>query len=231
MPKNITILLVDDEPDILEIISYNLKKEGYGVHTAHNGTAALKKASKIKPNLILLDLMLPDMDGVEICENIRNISSLQNTLIAFLTARTEDYSMLAGLGAGADDYITKPVKPKILIEKVKSLLRRLPEEQEDEATTILKIADIEIHLNNYSVSKNGEDFSLPRREFELLYLLAKEPNRVFKREEILGKIWGNEIVVGNRTIDVHIRRLREKIGNGYFQTIKGVGYKFVNTKK
>lgn len=223
------ILLVDDEPDILEIISYNLKKEGYKIHTAENGKVALQKALKIKPDLILLDLMLPEMDGVEVCEKIRNTKTLHNTLITFLTARAEDYSVLAGLSAGADDYITKPIKPKILVKKVKSILRRLS--LKNQKLSILKIRDLQINTENYIVLKNEKEVFLTRREFELLVLLAQNPDKIFTREEILDEIWGTEVFVGSRTIDVHIRKLREKIGENYFKTIKRIGYRFIVVTK
>ncbi|HLV39445.1 response regulator transcription factor [Xanthomarina sp.] len=222
--KNIKILLVDDEPDILEIVSYNLSKEGYQIITASNGVKAVKKAKKEKPQLIILDVMMPEMDGIEACENIRKIPELNNTIITFLTARGEDYSQVAGFDAGADDYITKPIKPKLLISKVKALLRRLKEEEIEEP--ILKIGHLIIDREAYKVTFNNQDITLPRKEFELLSLLTSKPGKVFKREEILDKVWGNEVVVGDRTIDVHIRKLREKIGDHSFKTVKGVGYKF-----
>lgn len=220
--KEIKILLVDDEQDILEIIGYNLSQEGYQVFTANNGVEALEKAQKELPNLIILDVMMPEMDGMEACEKIRKIPSLQNTIITFLTARGEDYSQVAGFDAGADDYITKPVKPKVLVSKVKALLRRVKEESQGD---VLNVGDIEINREEYKIVKDGVEIILPRKEFELFYLLASKPGKVFKREEILDKVWGNEVVVGGRTIDVHIRKLREKIGDEWFKTIKGVGYK------
>lgn len=223
--KNITILLADDEPDILEIVGYNLSAEGYNVITAENGLKAVKLAKKKKPQLIILDVMMPEMDGIEACEQIRNIPELQDTIIAFLTARGEDYSQMAGFDAGADDYITKPIKPKVLVSKVKALLRRFREE--DEASNVVKIGDLVINRDEYKVIKDGEELVLPRKEFELLSLLASKPGKVFNREEILDNVWGNEVVVGGRTIDVHIRKLREKIGDESFKTVKGVGYKFV----
>ncbi|MCX7547000.1 response regulator transcription factor [Xanthomarina sp. F1114] len=222
--KDIKILLVDDEPDILEIVGYNLSNEGYQIITANNGVKAVKKAKKEKPQLIILDVMMPEMDGIEACENIRKIPELNNTIITFLTARGEDYSQVAGFDAGADDYITKPIKPKLLISKVKSLLRRLKEEEVEEP--VVKIGHLVIDREAYKVTLNNEDIVLPRKEFELLSLLTSKPGKVFKREEILDKVWGNEVVVGGRTIDVHIRKLREKIGNHSFKTVKGVGYKF-----
>ena len=223
--SDIKILLVDDEPDILEIVGYNLKNEGYLVYTASNGVEALKSAKKITPNLILLDIMMPEMDGIEACEKIRAIKSLENTLIAFLTARNEDYSQVAGFEAGADDYITKPIKPKVLVSKVKSLLRRLKAENQADSTVI--VGDITINRDEYVVFKGDKKIFLPRKEFELFSLLTSKPGKVFKRETILDRVWGNEVVVGGRTIDVHIRKLREKIGDNYFKTVKGVGYKFV----
>ena len=222
--NNFKILIVDDEPDILEIISYTLKTEGYFVYTAENGNKAIKLAKKIKPNLIILDVMMPEMDGIEACEIIRNDSEIGNTLIAFLSARGEDYSQVAGFNAGADDYITKPLKPKLLKSKIKSLLRRIYQDQEE----VIKIGSLTIDRTGYKVSLNGKDISLPRKEFELLFLLGSKPGKVFKREFILESVWGRDVVVGDRTIDVHIRKLREKIGNSYFKTIKGVGYKFQN---
>ena len=223
--RDVKILLVDDEPDILEIVGYNLKNEGYQVYTANNGLEALKSAKKITPNLILLDIMMPEMDGIETCEKIRAIKSLENTLIAFLTARNEDYSQVAGFDAGADDYITKPIKPKVLISKVKSLLRRLKAESQEDSS--VKIGDITINRDEYLIFKGDKKIFLPRKEFELFSLLTSKPGKVFKRETILDSVWGNEVVVGGRTIDVHIRKLREKIGDDYFKTVKGVGYKFV----
>ena len=223
--QDITILLVDDEPDILEIVGYNLSSEGYQVITAENGIKAVKLAKKKNPDLIILDVMMPEMDGIEACEQIRKIPELQNTIITFLTARGEDYSQVAGFDAGADDYITKPIKPKLLISKVKALLRRLKAEEGEE--NITTIGELTINRDEYKILKGKEEIILPRKEFELLSLLASNPGKVFKREDILNKVWGNEVVVGGRTIDVHIRKLREKIGDKKFKTVKGVGYKFV----
>ena len=223
--KDIKILLVDDEPDILEIVGYNLTSEGYQVITAENGLQAVKKAKKEKPQLIILDVMMPEMDGIEACEQIRKIDDLDNTIITFLTARGEDYSQVAGFDAGADDYITKPIKPKVLVSKVKALLRRFKDEDVNE--NIVKIGHLVINRDEYKIELKGKEIILPRKEFELLSLLASKPGKVFKREDILDKVWGNEVVVGGRTIDVHIRKLREKIGDDYFKTVKGVGYKFV----
>lgn len=224
--EDIKILLVDDEPDILEILKYNLSSEGYKIYTAKNGIEAVEKAKKKTPDLIILDVMMPEMDGVEACEVIRRTNGLEDTIIAFLTARSEDYSQLAGFEAGADDYITKPIKPKVFISKVKSLLRRL-KNGEDNGAEILKAGNLIINREEYKVINNGNELVLPRKEFELLALLASKPDKVFKRGVILDKVWGQEVVVGGRTIDVHIRKLREKIGDDHFKTIKGVGYKFV----
>lgn len=221
----IKILLVDDEPDILEIVGYNLSSEGYQVSTANNGLKAIEVAKKEQPHLIILDVMMPEMDGIEACEQIRKIPELSNAIITFLTARGEDYSQVAGFDAGADDYITKPVKPKVLLSKVKALLRRL--NASEVADTSLTIGGLVINRDEYKVLKGEEEIILPRKEFELLSLLASKPGKVFKREDILNKVWGNEVVVGGRTIDVHIRKLREKIGDTSFKTVKGVGYKFV----
>jgi len=224
--QNIRILLVDDEPDILEILSYNLSSQGYQVFTAKNGVEGVEKAKKKKPHLIVLDVMMPEMDGIEACEIIRNTKGLENTIITFLTARGEDYSQVAGFEAGADDYITKPIKPKVLVSKVKALLRRLREDS-NLSEEVLKVGDIIINREEYKVVNNGREIVLPRKEFELLALLASKPEKVYKREVILDKVWGQEVVVGGRTIDVHIRKLREKIGDHHFKTVKGVGYKFV----
>ncbi len=223
--SDVKILLVDDEPDILEIVGYNLKNEGYQVYTASNGSEALKMAKKITPHLILLDIMMPEMDGIEACEKIRKVKELEHVIISFLTARGEDYSQVAGFDAGADDYITKPIKPKVLLSKIKSLLRRLKKNEEQDTST--RIGDILINREEYVVFKGDEKIVLPKKEFELFSLLTSKPGKVFKRETILDSVWGNEVVVGGRTIDVHIRKLREKIGDDFFKTIKGVGYKFV----
>jgi two-component system alkaline phosphatase synthesis response regulator PhoP len=224
--KDIKILLVDDEPDILEIVGYNLSNEGYQVITAENGLEGVKKAKKERPHLIILDVMMPEMDGIEACEIIRKNPDLKDTLITFLTARGEDYSQVAGFDAGADDYITKPIKPKVLVSKVKALLRRFKEQ--DVENENVKIGNLVINREEYKIILEGTEIVLPRKEFELLSLLASKPGKVFKREEILDKVWGNDVIVGGRTIDVHIRKLREKIGDDSFKTIKGVGYKFVD---
>ncbi len=223
--KEIKILLVDDEPDILEIVGYNLTNEGYQVFTAENGLLGVAQAKKHKPHLIILDVMMPEMDGIEACEKIRSIPELSETVITFLTARGEDYSQVAGFEAGADDYITKPIKPKVLLSKVKALLRRF--KTTEAAGTIIKTGDIVINREEYKVLVGKKELILPRKEFELLWLLASKPGKVFKRDVILDSVWGNDVVVGGRTIDVHIRKLREKIGDERFKTVKGVGYKIV----
>lgn len=224
-PSEIKILLVDDEPDILELVGFLLRKEGYTVFTASGGKEGVEIARREQPALIILDVMMPDMDGMETCEKIRQIPQLKDTLVTFLTALAEDYSMMAGFDAGADDYITKPVKPKVLVSKIKALLRRAGG-QDVQAETSLAAGDLVIDRDRYVVVNKGREIVLPRKEFELLSLLSSRPGRVFKRDEIMDTVWGNEVVVGGRTIDVHIRKLREKIGEDYFKTIKGVGYKF-----
>jgi two-component system alkaline phosphatase synthesis response regulator PhoP len=223
--KDITILLVDDEPDILDIISYNLKAEGYKVKTASSGREGVEKAKKVRPDLILLDVMMPEMDGIEACEQIRKTPGLEHTIIAFLTARGEDYSQVAGFEVGADDYIAKPVKPKVLTSRLKALLRRRPLKpaKSEERTTL---GDMVIDIERYHIEIKGKVVELPRKEFELLGLLASKPGKVFTRDEIMDRIWGTQVIVGGRTIDVHIRKLREKIGDERIKTIKGVGYKF-----
>lgn len=228
--NNLKILLVDDEIDILEFISYNLEKEGYKVFTAQNGADAIKLAEKKQPHLIILDVMMPEMDGIAACEEIRKIPSLSNTIIAFLTARGEDYSQIAGFEAGADDYITKPVRPKVLVSRVKALLKRTGEPGSVSYTTdsnIMTIGNLVIDKERYLIKIDDEEMILPRKEFELLSLLVSKPGKVFTREEIYSSVWGENVVVGDRTIDVHIRKLREKIGNEHIKTLKGIGYKFV----
>lgn len=225
-PREIKILLVDDEPDIIEILSFNLKQEGYNVFAASNGKQAIDKARKIKPHLIVMDVMMPVMDGIESCELIRQDRTINDVSIMFLTARGEDYSQLAAFDAGADDYVTKPVKPKIFISKVKAMLRRKLEFQKPRIER-LEYDNLLIDKSEYKVIANDRLFSLPRKEFELLFLLASKPGKVIRRDEILEDIWGSGVVVGDRTIDVHIRKLREKIGDSFFKTVKGVGYKFV----
>lgn len=222
--ENVKILLVDDEHDILEFVKYNLEKEGYWIQTAHNGKNALELASNFQPELILLDIMMPEMDGIEVCHKLRENSEFNNTIIAMLTARNEDYTQVAGLQAGADDFIKKPIKPRVLVSKVESLLRRrvvnTQSKDEDNKSSII------IDKDRFLVLKKGEKISLPKKEFELLLLLSSIPERVFTRDEIYGKIWGSQLIVGDRTIDVHIRKLREKLGDECIQTVKGVGYKF-----
>jgi two-component system, OmpR family, alkaline phosphatase synthesis response regulator PhoP len=227
-PLEARILLVDDEPDILEFLSYNLRLEGFSVEAAENGIAAVRMARKFLPHLILLDIMMPGMDGIETCEQIRKIPELKEVLIAFLTARGEDYSQVAGFDAGADDYITKPVKPKVLISRIKALLKRvrLPGDDSDLLKSI-RVGDIEIDLERYLVILSGKEIHLPRKEFELLSLLLGRPGRVYTREEIYRSVWGDDVIVGDRTIDVHIRKLREKFGVEHIRTVKGVGYTFV----
>lgn len=218
------ILLVDDEQDIIDIVKYNLEKENFEVHTANNGKEAIRVAKKVMPELILLDVMMPEMDGMETCLQIRELPELKNTLIAFLTARGEDYSQIAGFDAGADDYITKPIKPRVLVSRIKAMLRR--KATMEEGTRKKKTKGISIDKERYLVLRNGEEMTLPKKEFELLSLLMSQPGRVFTREAILSNVWGNDVIVGDRTIDVHIRKLREKLGDHYFKTVKGVGYKF-----
>ena len=224
------ILLVDDEPDILEFLSYNLKKEGYDVYTAATGDEAIETALNELPHLILMDVMMPGKDGVETCEQMRTHARLNNCIIAFLTARSEDYSQIAGFEAGADDYINKPIKPKVLQTRIKALLKRsgMHEDIDVSKKKKNKRADISIDKERFVVLKNDEELTLPKKEFELLTLLMSKPDKVFSREEIFDFVWGDDIIVGDRTIDVHIRKLREKIGDKYIKTLKGVGYKFVN---
>lgn len=220
--KKEKILLVDDEPDIIDLISYNLEKEGYDIETATNGRDAITIAEKFMPDLILLDVMMPEMDGMETCVEMRAIDSLKNTIIAFLTARGEDYSQIAGFEAGADDYISKPIKPRVLISRIQALLRRKGNSSSEESST--EINGLKIDKEKYLVTLDGVDMTFPKKEFELLALLLSKPGRVFTREEIFTAVWGDD-VVGDRTIDVHIRKLREKLGNEHISTIKGVGYK------
>ena len=224
--SDIKILCVDDEPDILEILKYNLSNVGYDIYLANDGLSAIKKAKEIIPNLIIMDIMMPKMDGIQACENLRENEKFNDTIIMFLTARGEDFSHVAAYEAGADDYVTKPVKPKILISKVKGLLRRF-KKVTDNDIAIIELKDIVIDKEKYKVYISGNNLDLPRKEFELLYLLASKPDKVFKREKIMENVWGGKVVVGDRTIDVHIRKLREKLGDKYIKTIKGVGYKFV----
>ncbi|QQR99222.1 MAG: response regulator transcription factor [Sphingobacteriales bacterium] len=222
--KEFKVLVVDDEQDILEFLSYNLEKDGFEVLTAENGRQAVEIAKKEEPDIILLDVMMPDMDGIEACRTLRELPQFENTIIAFLTARTEDYSQIAGFETGADDYISKPIKPRVLISRLRALLRRY-ESKEAKAST-LEVGNLKIDRERYLITFNGEEMAVPRKEFELLYLLASKPGKVFKRDEILNEIWGRDIIVGDRTIDVHIRKLREKLGEDLIKTVKGIGYKF-----
>ncbi len=222
------ILIVDDESDILEFLSYNLKREGYTVFTARNGKTAIDSAQKVIPHLILLDVMMPEMDGIETCERLRDISSLDNSIIAFLTARGEDYSQIAGFEAGGDDYIQKPIKPKVLTSRIRALLKRTDRGSKDfgKQANVLKKGGLLIDREKYLVFKDDEELILPKKEFELLLLLSSKPGKVYTRDEIFQSVWEDNVIVGDRTIDVHIRKLREKIGDEYIKTIKGVGYKF-----
>lgn len=222
--KDQKILLVDDENDILEFVGYNILKEGYSLFTAQNGTDAISIAKKELPQLIILDIMMPGMDGIEVCQELRKIPELKPTLIAFLTARSEDFSQIAGLDAGGDDYITKPVKPKVLMSRINALLRRTPSEEGLEEKTM--IGKVIIDREKYVILVDGKEFSLPRKEFELIALLTSKPDKVFSREEIFNNVWGDDVIVGDRTIDVHIRRIREKLGIDNIRTIKGIGYKY-----
>jgi two-component system alkaline phosphatase synthesis response regulator PhoP len=217
------ILIIDDEEDIRELLSYNLKKEGFIVESAENGETGLAILSNFKPQLVLLDVMMPGMDGIEVCEAIRTKEGFQHTLVCFLTARNEDYSQIAGLEAGADDYVSKPIRPKVLISRIKALLRR----KGNVDVSAENIGNLVINRDRYLVEKDGKEIHLPRKEFELLALLASKPNHVFERDFILDTVWGTDIVVGDRTIDVHIRKLREKIGNDSIKTVKGIGYRYV----
>lgn len=222
--KIFKILVVDDEPDIIEFLSYNLEKEGFLVETAENGKQALEKAKKNQPDIVLLDVMMPEMDGIEACRTMRELPQFEHTIIAFLTARTEDYSQIAGFETGADDYISKPIKPRVLVSRLKALLRRY--EAKESKSSFLDVGNIQIDRERYLIIFNGKEMAVPRKEFELLYLLASKPGKVFKRDEILNEIWGRDIIVGDRTIDVHIRKLREKLGEDLIKTVKGIGYKF-----
>ncbi|MEN9400195.1 MAG: hypothetical protein RL632_1298 [Bacteroidota bacterium] len=220
----VSVLVIDDEEDIRDILSYNLKKEGFNAYAAENGEKGLELLKSVHPDLVLLDVMMPGMDGIEVCEAIRNLAGFERTLICFLTARSEDYSQIAGLDAGADDYVSKPIKPKVLISRIKAMLRRKGMAEPEGKSTDGRLV---INRDKYLVERNGEVMHLPRKEFELLALLASRPGHVFERDIILEKVWGTDIVVGDRTIDVHVRKLREKIGEGMIKTIKGIGYKFV----
>jgi two-component system alkaline phosphatase synthesis response regulator PhoP len=226
------ILIVDDEPDIIEFLSYNLENNNFDVYSATDGNKAIKIAKEVIPHIILLDIMMPAMDGIETCQELRKLPQLKKTLIALLTARGEDYSQIAGFDAGADDYITKPIKIKVLISRINALLKRLNLNDNmsivsEDNNTLIAINNIVIDKENYMVKVGKDELSLPKKEFELLLLLVSKPGKVFTREEIFNKVWGSDIIVGDRTIDVHIRKLREKIGDEYIKTIKGVGYKFI----
>lgn len=223
--ENIKILLADDEPDVLDFLSFNLKKEGYEVLTAANGREAIKIAKKESPNIIVLDVMMPEMDGIEACRELRTTPECKKSLIIFLTARTEDYSQIAGLDSGADDYVSKPIKPRVLISRINALLRRNSADKEESGVVDVG-GGITIDRDAYLVKADNVELSLPRKEFELLNLLSSKPGKVFSREDILRKIWGEDVIVGDRTIDVHIRKLRQKLGAGKIKTIKGIGYKF-----
>ncbi len=218
------VLVVDDEPDIVEILTYNLKKEGYDVEAAEDGIKAVKKAIKFQPDVILLDIMMPQQDGVETCRQLREIPELKNTFIIFLTARSEEYSEVAAFDVGADDYITKPIKPRALMSRIAALFRR--ESKKEQEFSQIKIKDLTIDRTSYTIDKAGKTITLPKKEFELLYFLAKNPNMVFSRDDLLQNIWGADVFVLARTVDVHIRKVREKIGENYITTVKGVGYKF-----
>ena len=227
--KSIHILLVDDEQDIIDFLQYNLEREGYYVHTASNGQQAVDLFQKIKPAMIIMDVMMPVMDGIEACYAIRKLTTFPQPIIAFLTSRAEDYSQVAGFEAGADDYISKPIRPRLLISKVEALLRRI--KVETVANKIIEVGNVKVDRDRYIVVTADNEIQLPKKEFELLELLLSRPQKVFTREEILSTVWGNETIVGERTIDVHIRKLREKLGDDYIRTIKGVGYTFVDSEK
>ena len=224
MSKIQKILIVDDNPDIIEILRYNLSLAGYEVKAASNGKEAIKKAKIFIPEIILLDVMMPEMDGIEACRLIREIPSLNNSRIIFLSARNEDYTQLSAFDAGADDYISKPVKPKILLKKISSIFKRI--HKKENKIQLIDLGEIKIDRNKYLVFINKNEIQLPKKEFELFFLLASKPGNVFSRDEIMNKVWGSDVIVGDRTIDVHIRKLREKIGDLYFKTVKGIGYKF-----
>ena len=226
MKESLKILIVDDDLDIIEILKYNLNNSGYFVKSANNGIKAIKKAKKFLPDIILMDVMMPEMTGIEACSEIRKIDQLRNTIIIFLSARSEDYTQISAYDAGADDYISKPVKPKILLKKISNIAKKI--KLENGHSKILDLGSLKINREEYLVVKNKNKILLPRKEFELLFLLGSKPEKVFTREEIMNTVWGTQVVVGDRTIDVHIRKLREKIGEKYIKTIKGVGYKFEN---
>ena len=222
--SSIKVLVVDDDPDIVEILKYNLKNSGYSVKSAANGVEAIKKAKKFIPDIILMDVMMPEMSGIEACEEIKNIDQLSQAIIIFLSARSEDYTQISAYDAGADDYISKPVKPKILLKKISNIAKKISFEKN--APKTIDLGSIKINKEEYVVIKDKKEILLPRKEFELLFLLATKPEKVFTREEIMNKVWGTQVIVGDRTIDVHVRKLREKIGEKHIKTLKGVGYKF-----
>ena len=222
--SSIKVLVVDDDPDIVEILKYNLKNSGYSVKSAGNGVEAIKKAKKFIPDIILMDVMMPEMSGIEACEEIKNIDQLSQAIIIFLSARSEDYTQISAYDAGADDYISKPVKPKILLKKISNIAKKINSEKK--APWIIDLGSIKINKEEYVAIKDKKEILLPRKEFELLFLLATKPEKVFTREEIMNKVWGTQVIVGDRTIDVHVRKLREKIGEKHIKTLKGVGYKF-----
>ena len=222
--SSIKVLVVDDDPDIVEILKYNLKNSGYSVKSAGNGVEAIKKAKKFIPDIILMDVMMPEMSGIEACEEIKSIDQLSQAIIIFLSARSEDYTQISAYDAGADDYISKPVKPKILLKKISNIAKKINSEKN--APKTIDLGSIKINKEEYVVIKDKKEILLPRKEFELLFLLATKPEKVFTREEIMNKVWGTQVIVGDRTIDVHVRKLREKIGEKHIKTLKGVGYKF-----
>ena len=222
--SSIKVLVVDDDPDIVEILKYNLKNSGYSVKSAGNGVEAIKKAKKFIPDIIIMDVMMPEMSGIEACEEIKNIDQLSQAIIIFLSARSEDYTQISAYDAGADDYISKPVKPKILLKKISNIAKKINSEKN--APKTIDLGSIKINKEEYVVIKDKKEILLPRKEFELLFLLATKPEKVFTREEIMNKVWGTQVIVGDRTIDVHVRKLREKIGEKHIKTLKGVGYKF-----
>ena len=222
--SSIKVLVVDDDPDIVEILKYNLKNSGYSVKSAGNGVEAIKKAKKFIPDIILMDVMMPEMSGIEACEEIKKIDQLSQAIIIFLSARSEDYTQISAYDAGADDYISKPVKPKILLKKISNIAKKISSQKN--APKTIDLGSIKINKEEYVVIKDKKEILLPRKEFELLFLLATKPEKVFTREEIMNKVWGTQVVVGDRTIDVHVRKLREKIGEKHIKTLKGVGYKF-----
>jgi two-component system alkaline phosphatase synthesis response regulator PhoP len=224
--KGAKILIVDDEPDIIEFLEYNLRKEGFEVFSASNGEKGLRVAQEVIPDLIILDIMMPVMDGVEVCRQLRLQKQFQDTVITFLTAREEDYSQIAALDTGGDDYITKPIRPRVLISRIKALLRRKDSRKKEEKPLRIEVSDLVIDLEKVIVIRGNETFELAKKEFDLLTLLASKPGKVFSRDEIFNRVWGSDVIVGNRTIDVHIRKLREKLGDHYIKTVKGIGYKF-----